>query len=271
MVGRSRPPIRWSRVDLPLPEGPTSATRSRANDAAGGGDQRPDRRCRPAGIAAPRVGDLDQSAQPSTTLPSRSWTTRSARSRHGPAVRGDQRGAATVAAIREQRQDLRLGLGVDLARRLVGEQDLRARPPGPPPARRAPPRRPRAGRGGRGDGPRARRDRAAGRAAARRGLRASRICRRTLSPATDARRGCRTAAGCRSRRRAGARGPLRGAGSGARPSARRGRRRARRARRGRPSSVDLPLPEGPITATVSPASTCRLTPRSASVSSSPAW
>ena len=37
------------------------------------------------------------------------------------------------------------------------------------------------------------------------------------------------------------------------------------------SSVDLPDPEGPVTATISPGSSSSETPRRASVSSSPAW
>jgi len=37
------------------------------------------------------------------------------------------------------------------------------------------------------------------------------------------------------------------------------------------SSVDFPEPEGPVTATISPRATRRLTPRSARTSSSPTW
>ena len=118
--------------------------------------------------------------------------------RHRRAVRGDQGGAALVTTVRKQRQDAALGRGVDLSGRFVGEKNLGARPPGPPPSRLAPPPRPRAGRGGPGDGPRARPDRAVDRAAARRAAARAASAGARCSRPRDVRTDCRTAAGCRS-------------------------------------------------------------------------
>jgi hypothetical protein len=124
-VGVSNPAIRCSSVDFPLPDGPTIAMRSRAEI-----------------VNLASMTAATASRPLSCTRPSASARTRTSRSiiidppvaqmNHAVGGVGDPRavrhhddGGPVVRARPQQIEDQRLVRAVDLARRLVGEQDGR--------------------------------------------------------------------------------------------------------------------------------------------------
>ena len=210
-----------------------------------------------------------------SSSPSRTWMRRRAMRRDLEVVGDDDDRDAPLDDERlEDGHDLGPAAGVEVAGGLVGQQQASAPRPARGRSRPAAARRRRAGPAGAPAGGRARR-----RPARRRRARAARPGARRGRPAAGRRcpaRWCGRAAG-----RTGTRS--RSCGCAARrahrrtASRRRGRRPAATPEVGRsrqPSRcirVDLPEPDGPTTATYSPGSMRRLTPRSASTDTPSSW
>src|SRR5262249_23515190 len=123
-VGRSSPLIRWSRVDLPLPDGPTSAIRwadptvnVASATAATASRPLPNTRCNEAARTS--------TASPIDDPPVEQMDDAIGSGCGAIAVRDDQHRAAALSSPVQEVEDQRLVRLIDLARRLVGEQDLR--------------------------------------------------------------------------------------------------------------------------------------------------
>ena len=189
----------------------------------------------------------------------------------GVVRRGDDRAHRPPRARRQQRDDLARGRASrarpSARRRAAAADRWRARRRGP----RARARRPRAASGARARGRRARRSRARRRRA-----------RPSSGPPVLGEQHVASTSRWREQvvaleehsDRAAAK-PRRGAASDRRemrsPASRTMPPSARRGLRGRPAASTCPSPDGPMMATISPGSAVSETPRSASVSSSPAW